>query len=174
MDFGHYSQRAAALVNAELGSEADLREHLSARPWLVVRLSAADLLPLQTVQQELAGLVDASAGGDGADVVNRLNDLLGRHPIRPRVSGHDESSWHLHVNDDSASVAETVISECLLGLAILVTEQGATRLGRCAAENCNNAFVDTSANSSRRFCSTRCSTRTNVAALRRRQQLNRA
>ena len=110
------------------------------------------------------------AGGDGAEVVRRLNDLLSRHPIRPRVSGHDESSWHLHVNDESASTAETMISEALLGLAILVTEIGATRLGRCAADNCTNAFVDTSANSSRRFCSTRCSTRTNVAALRRRRK----
>lgn len=106
-------------------------------------------------------------------MVRRLNELLSRHPIRPRVSGHDETSWHLHVNDDDAPAAETVISEILLGLAILVTELGATRLGRCAAENCTNAFVDTSPNSSRRFCSTRCSTRTNVAALRRRQQLNR-
>ena len=174
MDFAHYSQRAAALVNADLSSEATLRDHLSARPWLVGRLAFADLVPLRAAQRDLADLVDASAGGDGVEVVNLLNDLLSRHPIRPRVSGHDESSWHLHVNDDDASVAETVISEALLGLAILVTEVGATRLGRCAAESCTNAFVDTSANSSRRFCSTRCSTRTNVAALRRRkqQQLN--
>jgi predicted RNA-binding Zn ribbon-like protein len=173
VDFGHYSQRAAALVNADLSTEATLREHLSARPWLVERLESADLPPLRAVQAELSALVDASAGGDGPEVVRQLNDLLSRHPIRPRVSGHDETSWHLHVNDDDAPVAETVISEILLGLAILVTEMGATRLGRCAAENCTNAYVDTSANTSRRFCSTRCSTRTNVAALRRRQQLNR-
>ena len=173
MDFAHYSQRAAALVNADLSSETTLRDHLSGRPWLVEQITFADLVPLQTVQKELAGLVDASAGGDGADVVLRLNALLSRHPIRPWVSGHDESSWHLHVNDENASVAETVISEVLLGLAILVTEVGATRLGRCAAETCTNAFVDTSPNSSRRFCSPRCSTRTNVAALRRRKQLSR-
>jgi len=170
VDFAHYSQTAAALVNADLSSKATLREHLSERSWLLDRVSAADLVSLRVVQTDLAGLVDASAGGDGADVVHRLNDLLSKHPIRPRISGHDESSWHLHVNDDDASVADTVISEALLGLAILVTEVGATRLGRCAAESCVNAFVDTSANHSRRFCSTRCSTRTNVAALRRRKQ----
>jgi hypothetical protein len=170
VDFGHYSQRAVALVNADLSSKAALREHLAVRPWLVEQLQPADLAPLQALQRDLSALVDASAAGDGGQVVHRLNDLLGRHPIRPRVSGHDESSWHLHVNDENASVAEVVISEALLGLAILVTEVGATRLGRCAAESCTNAFVDTSANASRRFCSTRCSTRTNVAALRRRKQ----
>jgi predicted RNA-binding Zn ribbon-like protein len=170
VDFADYSNRAAALVNADLSSQESLRTQLADQPWLVEQLSSADLEPLRTVQRDLAQLVDASAGGDGAEVVRRLNDLLSRHPIRPRVSGHDESSWHLHVNDDSASAAETMISEALLGLAILVTEIGATRLGRCAAESCTNAFVDTSANSSRRFCSTRCSTRTNVAALRKRRQ----
>jgi predicted RNA-binding Zn ribbon-like protein len=170
VDFAYYSQRAAELVNADLSSEATLRAHLSAQPWLLGRLSPSDLAPLRSVQRELAGLVDASAGGDGADVVRRLNDLLGVHPIRPRVSGHDESSWHLHVNDDeNASLAETLISEALFGLAMLVTEVGATRLGRCAAASCAKAFVDTSANSSRRFCSTRCGTRTNVAAMRRRR-----
>jgi predicted RNA-binding Zn ribbon-like protein len=122
------------------------------------------------VQRDLGAVVDASAAGDGAEVVRLLNDLLSNHPIRPRVSGHDESTWHLHVNDQNASVAETLTGEALLGLAILVSEMGATRLGRCAASGCRGAFVDTSANSSRRFCSTRCATRTNVAALRRRRQ----
>ena len=170
MDFADYSNRAVDLVNADLGSDEALREFVSGRPWLAGQLTPADLGPLRVVQRDLAGLVDASAGGEGAEVVHRLNDLLERHPIRPRVSGHDESSWHLHVSDESASAAETLISEALLGLVLLVTEVGATRLGRCAAENCTNAFVDTSANSSKRFCSTRCSTRTNVAALRKRRQ----
>jgi predicted RNA-binding Zn ribbon-like protein len=170
VDFTSYAQGAAALVNARLDSEADLQTHLQTRPWLGSRATADDLAPLRALQHGLGALVDASAAGDGGEVVRRLNELLGDHPVRPRVSGHDETTWHLHVNDESASVAETLSSEALLGLAILVTEMGATRLGSCAASNCGNAFVDTSANSSRRFCSTRCSTRMNVAALRRRKQ----
>ena len=90
-------------MNADLGSDEALREFLSGRPWLAGQLTPADLEPLRAVQRDLAGLVDASAGGEGAEVVHRLNDLLGRHPIRPRVSGHDESSWHLHLSDESAS-----------------------------------------------------------------------
>lgn len=170
MDFTSYAQGAAELVNADLDTKAALRSHLQARPWLAERVVAADVEPLRAVQCDLARVVDASAAGDGGEVVRRLNELLDAHPVRPRVSGHDESTWHLHVNDESASVAETLTSEALLGLAILVTEVGATRLGRCAASTCTNTFVDTSANSSRRFCSTRCATRTNVAAFRRRRQ----
>lgn len=169
MDFTSYAQGAAELVSADLTDVAGLETHLQSRPWLGERVSPKDLAPLRSVQRELNALVDASAAGDGPEVVSLLNDLLSKNPIRPRVSGHDESTWHLHVNDQNATVAETLISESLLGLAILVGEEGATRLGRCAAEGCAGAFVDTSANSSRRFCSTRCATRTNVAALRRRR-----
>ena len=171
MDFTDYANEAAALTNARLDTEADLRAYLEPRPWLLERASGADVIPLRGVQIELGALVDASAAGDGAAVVRGLNHLLGEHPIRPRISGHDEKSWHLHVNDESDSVAATLIGEALFGLTLMVTEVGATRLGRCAAAGCGNAFVDVSANRSRRFCSTRCSTRTNVAALRRRKQL---
>ncbi|MBA3339672.1 MAG: CGNR zinc finger domain-containing protein [Geodermatophilaceae bacterium] len=170
MDFTSYAQEASNLVNAHFDTETSLRTHLQARPWLAENVRGGDIAPLLRLQHDLSGLVDASADGDGAEMVRRLNELLGAHPIRPRVSGHDESTWHLHVHDQSASVAEYLSSEALLGLAILVTELGATRLGRCAASKCSDAFVDTSANRSRRFCSTRCATRTNVAALRRRRQ----
>ncbi|MGB9376555.1 MAG: CGNR zinc finger domain-containing protein [Mycobacteriales bacterium] len=169
MDFTSYAQGAAVLVNAELEDLDSLRAMLESRPWLAERVGAKDLGPLRAAQSRLGALVDASAAGDGPGVVALLNDLLSAHPISPRVSGHDEGSWHLHVNDDNASVAETLVSEALLGLAILISESGPTRFGRCDADGCNAAYLDTSANNSRRFCSTRCATRTNVAALRRRR-----
>jgi len=169
VDYTSYAQRAVDLVNADLTTTENLVAHLEHRPWLAAQVTSSDLAPLRVVQAELGTLVDASAAGEGAAVVAVLNDLLARHPVRPRVSGHDESSWHLHVNDTGASTSETLTSEALLGLVLLVTEVGATRLGRCASTTCERAFVDTSANSSRRFCSSRCSTRENVAALRRRR-----
>ena len=44
------------------------------------------------------------------------------------------------------------------------------RLGVCHASSCDNVFVDTSPNQSRRYCSDRCSSRANVAAYRARQK----
>jgi predicted RNA-binding Zn ribbon-like protein len=159
-----------ALLNAPLATEEDLRAHLTHRPWLAGLVRAADLPVLAEFRARLGEMADASAAQDGPAAVAALNGLLAKHPIRPMISGHDESSWHLHVQHDNATAAEMICAEALFGLAVLVSEHGATRIGRCAATDCDNAFIDTSANSSRRFCSTRCSTRMNVAALRRRKQ----
>jgi predicted RNA-binding Zn ribbon-like protein len=169
VDYTSYVQEAVDLVNADLATTEKLVAHLEHRPWLSAQVAASDLAPLRLVQAQLATLVDASTAGDGAAVVAVLNDLLARNPVRPRVSGHDETSWHLHVNDAGASASQTLTREALLGLVLLVTQVGATRLGRCASTTCERAFVDTSANNSRRFCSSRCSTRENVAALRQRR-----
>lgn len=170
MDSVAYAQRAVDLINAPLSGLEDLRSLLVARPWLAERLRSEDVPVLQELRARLAELADASAADDGARVVAGLNALLAVHPIRPTISGHDPGSWHLHVQDESAAVCETLCAESLFGLTMMVCEHGATRIGRCAATGCDNAFIDTSANRSRRFCSTRCSTRTNVAALRRRRQ----
>jgi len=157
------------LLNADLSSVGRLEQHLSSRPWLVERIHAGDPAALRRFQRHLAAIADASAAGDGAEAVALLNRLLARHAIHPRISGHDAGTWHLHVSDTDASVADTLAAEALFGLTLLVTEMGATRLGRCSAAGCHQAFVDTSTNGSRRFCSTRCATRTNVANYRQRR-----
>jgi len=168
MDFTHYAEDAVALVNADLDSLDDARELLADRQWLAEQVTAADLRPLRRLQAELAAVFDASAAGDEPVVVERLNDLLLRHPVRPRISGHDHESWHLHVNYSDAPVAEVVAAESLYGMALVVTELGADRFGRCAATSCQRAYLDGSANRSKRFCSSRCASRTNVAAYRSR------
>ena len=67
-------------------------------------------------------------------------------------------------------MAARYAANAVMGLAVLVTQLGLDRLGICAAAGCRNAFVDTSTNRSRRYCSDRCATRANVAAYRARQK----
>jgi predicted RNA-binding Zn ribbon-like protein len=86
------------------------------------------------------------------------------------ISDHDPSNLHMHVTNRASSVAELLIAESLMGLANLVCDLGATRLGICSGTRCDNVFVDTSPNQSRRYCSDRCSSRANVAAFRARQR----
>jgi hypothetical protein len=169
MDFGHYAEGAAGLVNTDLSSVESLQESLDDRDWLRERVTPADLRSLKRFCADLSVVIDDSAAGNEIAVVDRLNELLEQHPVRPRISGHDAETWHLHVNDSTDSVASILIGEALYGMALAVTQVGADRFGRCADETCNAAFFDSTANHSKRFCSSRCATRTNVAAYRQRR-----
>jgi CGNR zinc finger/Putative stress-induced transcription regulator len=169
VDFGHYAESAAELVSADLESVEALQDYLVDRDWLRPNVCANDLRLLRRFQADLHAVVDDSAAGEDKAVVRRLNDLLVQHPVRPRISGHDTGTWHLHVNDRNDSVASVLIGEALFGMTLAVTELGADRFGWCAADSCGNAFFDGTANHSKRFCSTRCATRTNVAAHRQRR-----
>ena len=170
MDFIRYAEAAAALLNADLAEVDGLAAHLADRPRLQERATDRDCMLLRKLQRELRPVFDAGEAGDVAAVVDGLNGLLARHPLTPQVSGHDGNALHLHVGTGEASVAEQLTGESLLGLATLVCDLGADRLGVCQAAPCNHAFVDASPNRSRRYCSERCSSRANVAAYRARQK----
>ena len=170
MDFLRYAEAAAALLNADLSEVDRLSAHLADRPWLRERATDRDCMLLRKLQRELRPIFDSGEAGDVAAVVSGLNALLSRHPVTPQISGHDDQRPHLHVATGAASVAEQIVGESLLGLATLVCDLGPDRLGVCAAAPCTNAFVDTSPNRSRRYCSERCSSRANVAAYRARRR----
>jgi hypothetical protein len=170
VDFIRYAEASAALLNADLADPDALVEHLADRSWLHPSVTPADVRDLQEFQAELRPVFEASEQDRVPLVVSHLNELLAKHPVTPMISDHDPSNLHLHVANRSASVAELLIGESLMGLATLVCDLGATRLGVCQASPCTQVFVDTSPNQSRRYCSDRCSSRANVAAFRARQR----
>jgi predicted RNA-binding Zn ribbon-like protein len=170
MDFIRYAEASAALVNADLDAPDALLEHLTDRSWLHPSVTSADVRDLRRFQAELRPVFEASADERVSDVVSHLNELLARHPVTPMISDHDPANLHMHVANRSASVAELLVGESLMGLATLVCDLGATRLGVCHSSPCTHVFVDTSPNQSRRYCSDRCSSRANVAAYRARQK----
>lgn len=170
MDFLRYADSSAALLNTELPDVDALVSHLGGRSWLQPQVTEQDLSSLQRFQVELRPVFEASDRGDVSAVVSKLNVLLIKHPVTPMISDHDMSDLHMHVANRAATVSDLLISESLMGLANLVCDLGATRLGLCQAAKCENVFVDTSPNQSRRYCSERCSSRANVAAYRARQK----
>ena len=170
MDFLRYAEWSAALLNTELPDIDALVSHLTERSWLQPQVTEQDLPSLQSFQAELRPVFKASDRGDVGAVVSTLNDLLVKHPVTPMISDHDPADLHMHVANRAASVSELLISESLMGLANLVCDLGATRLGLCHAVKCDHVFVDASPNQSRRYCSERCSSRANVAAYRARQK----
>ena len=173
MDFVRYAERSAALLNTEITDVEALRTHLADRSRLAGQSIDRDCMLLRKLQRELRPAFEASAEGDGATVVDLLNELMVRYPVTPRISDH-AGDLHIHAASKSHSVAELLVSEALLGLANLVCDLGPTRLGICDASTCTDVYVDTSPNASRRYCSDRCSSRANVAAYRARQKQSQA
>jgi predicted RNA-binding Zn ribbon-like protein len=166
VDFVRYAEQAADLVNAEIGDTSDLVIYLQPRPWLAERVNDRDTKAVRQLRSTLRSLF----GADDTAIVTGLNNLLREHPVSPFISGHDAQSWHLHVAERESSVAETLAAEALMGMAVVVCDLGADRFGVCDASNCANAYVDTSPNRSRRYCSDRCSSRANVAKFRARKR----
>ena len=119
---------------------------------------------------EAADLVRAVAeAGDQPTVVARLNDLLAVARPRPYATDHD-GDLHLHWAREDAGALEQLTTTVAIGLSQVVTQHGWQRLGVCSAEGCDDVYVDTSRNASRRYCSNTCASRSTVAAYRARRK----
>ena len=103
------------------------------------------------------------------DVLTRLNELLALARPRPYATDHD-GELHLHYARPDAPVLEQLTTTVAMGLSQVVVQHGWQRLGVCSAEGCDNVYVDTSRNASRRYCSNTCASRSTVAAYRARQK----
>ena len=170
MDFVRYAEATAGLLNAELPDRDALLRLLASRQWLHPSATERDATVLRRFQRELRPVFEASDLEDVRGVIGGLNALMEKYPITPMISDHDADDLHLHVATRADSVSQLLIGEALLGLATLVCDLGPTRMGVCSDAKCDQVYVDTSPNQSRRYCSDRCSSRANVAAYRARQK----
>lgn len=182
MDFEDYAALATDLVSSRpdgrspddpLANAAGLRAFLASRPWMAERAGDADVAPLVGLRADLRQVFDAAGEGRSAEMVRVLNGLLTRHRPRPSISGHDNSDWHLHLAPTDIAVADEYAAGAVMGLTMAFLDLGPDRFGTCADERCGGVFLDTSRNRSRRYCSERCATRANVAALRSRRRATR-
>jgi predicted RNA-binding Zn ribbon-like protein len=180
VDIASYGDHAIDLANT-WSPNTDPSELMpdvaAARNFLRGRVAGADTAD----EQDLALLYEARerfravlTAPDDTTAVERLNALLRRHPVHPLVSGHDGGHWHLHLADDDRPPGELLVAGAAFGLAAWLLEAGMDRRGQCDAHDCDDVYVDTSRNHSRRYCSTTCSNRANVAAHRARQRAARA
>ncbi|WP_225802601.1 ABATE domain-containing protein [Streptomyces sp. NK15101] len=185
MELAHYSDFAVRLVNTEeparnkdtLTSVEVLRDLFGPATQMARRVTEADLPRFRTVRARLRAVFAAADEGDHTGAVDLLNSLLLEFPVSPQISGHDtldeegRPRWHMHLADHSSNATTGYAAISAMGLAFHLTEFGADRLGLCQAPPCRNAYLDTSTNRSRRYCSDRCATRANVAAYRARKRL---
>ncbi|MGV9320475.1 CGNR zinc finger domain-containing protein [Streptomyces sp. NPDC003660] len=185
MELAHYSDYAVRLVNSEepgqgkdsLTSVEAVRDLFGGNASAARRATDADVTRFRSVRGRLRAVFEAADGGDETLAVDLLNSLLLEFPVSPQISGHDHRDddgrplWHMHLADHPSNATAGYAAIAAMGLAFHLTEYGVDRLGLCQAAPCRNAYLDTSTNRSRRYCSDRCATRANVAAYRARKRL---
>jgi len=103
------------------------------------------------------------------ELVQSVNDMLRRVRALPQLVRHDHWGYHLHATPPEAPLADRMAVEAAMAIVDVVRTDELGRLQVCAAGDCEDVLVDLSKNRSRRFCSTTCANRTNVAAFRARR-----
>lgn len=176
---------AVHLVNSEepaTGTDAlrtleDMRAWLAALPgplaaWGAARsttATAADQRGLRRLRGRLRPAFEAAGAGDEAAAAAVVNGLLRHAPVRP-VLAPVNGQWRLALADDSPSLVTSYLAVAVLGLAQAIEEGALSRMGVCAALGCRVAYLDDSPKGARRYCSSRCASRSHVAAHRARRR----
>ncbi|MDQ1691037.1 MAG: hypothetical protein QOD87_1145, partial [Pseudonocardiales bacterium] len=83
---------------------------------------------------------------------------------------HDEWNYHIHATTSDTPLAERMAVEAAMAMGDVVRMNELGRLQVCADTDCEDVFIDLSKNRSRRFCSSTCGNRANVAAYRARRR----
>jgi predicted RNA-binding Zn ribbon-like protein len=172
VNYDHYTDReaalAAALVNG-IDDPEDLRALLVANHVSAIGdLTPAVMADIGRLRPRLRRIFETT---DGAVAAAEINDLLCEARALPQITNHDGEEWHLHYTPVEAPLAVRLAAEAAMGLAIVMRDAGLERLKICASDSCEDVFIDTSRNRSRRFCDpATCGNRTNVAAYRARRR----
>lgn len=133
-----------------------------------VRLSAAQARALAGEAARLRSVFERVEDGDLDAAARTVNALLAELRPTPYLESHDGEPWHLHYHSPAHEPVASWAGSCSLALAIVLGGEYATRLGVCAAPQCDRVYVDVSRNGTRRFCSTACQNRVKAAAHRAR------
>jgi predicted RNA-binding Zn ribbon-like protein len=131
-----------------------------------ITLDDNDLAEVRQVRERIRPVFQA----EPAEAARILNDLLAEYAVRPYLSDHDGSPWHLHVAKPEATWAEWLAAGTALGLAGFAAGHGFGAIHGCAAPDCERVFVNPAERRPRRFCGPTCSSRTRVASYRARQR----
>jgi predicted RNA-binding Zn ribbon-like protein len=149
-----------------------LARFLDDREFTVIQpLTRDDLESVRALRTRLRGIFQSSSEEDAVGV---LNAILRDCRALPLLTRHDEESWHMHVTEPDAPVAEQVGAVGAMGLLTVIGGGGFSRLHVCDGRRCEEVFVDASRNQSRRYCSPAiCGNRAHAAARRARERQRR-
>jgi predicted RNA-binding Zn ribbon-like protein len=164
----------AALVNTARDPAGDTLTDLAAlealmatggSDWTGVRTrDEREIQAVRDMRHRLAGIWTMNPD-EAAEFVNALLREAG---AIPQLVKHGGWNYHFHATSLRTPLAQRMAVEAAMAFSDLIRADQLDRLRTCAAADCENVLVDLSKNHSRRFCSTACSNRVNVAAYRAR------
>lgn len=171
MQFNTYTS-AGALIAAELASDpaADAPTISSVLTQYEVHQPLPTAGQLTQLHRWAEGLRQVFGAGSARERAESVDALLIASQCRPRLVSHDGLPHHLHYASVGSDLASRVKALTAAGLAHVIDEGEGARLRCCQRSGCPVAFVDTSRNGRRRFCSVRCANQVNVALHRARQR----
>jgi predicted RNA-binding Zn ribbon-like protein len=163
---------AAALVNTGRGGREDLSDvtaldrFVGEWGWTGSRAhDQAELDAVRALRFRLAKLWEC----DTDQAAALVNTLLREASALPQLVKHGGWDYHIHATSADAPLADRIAVEAAVAFADVIRSGQLDRLRACAASDCGDVLVDLSKNRSRRFCSTTCANRVNVAAYRTRR-----
>lgn len=153
------------------GRLEQLRQILADHEFMRVHSATAEeMAALGDRLVSIGRIVRSLPAADLETAVTAVNGQLEACAIAPSLSSHDGFPLHIHWTGPSTPFAHQVAVDLLMAVAQTLCDHGTARFGRCAADECERVFYDTTKNRSRRFCADpRCASRTHTAAHRARQ-----
>ena len=134
--------------------------------------SAASVRRVATRIEALLPFLSELPDLDTDTAAARVSEELTEITITPVIVDHGGIGHHLHWTPSTATFDDQVLADMLMALAWEVCDNGTIRFGRCAADDCERLFYDSTRNRSKRFCSDpRCASRTHTADHRARKRV---
>lgn len=127
--------------------------------------TVADVADLRAIRPRLRNLLSAERD----EAVRMVNRILVEFDACPRLVRHDSLDWHIHAVSDDDPLPNRILVDTAMAMVDVIRADEMSRLGVCAADECEGLVLDLSRNRSRRFCSTACGNREAVAAYRARR-----
>ena len=164
-------QAAVALANSAEGVDTlttldDLDRYVREHEFTGSRThDQAELDAVRALRAELWELLTS----DRDTTVAVVNRMLASRSALPQLVRHEGWDWHLHATDPADPLVDRIAVEAAMAMIDVIRLDELSRLGTCAADDCEAIVLDLSRNRSRRFCSTSCGNRVAVAAYRARQ-----
>ncbi len=147
----------------------ELRQILTVDPPSLVELDEQAVTPMMDLATRVEAICTMLIANRVDEAAANVNTMLGEQSAHPHLA-FEAGRWRLHHHPADAPLMAMWTAIAAEVFARVIDAGRYDRIGRCEAPDCNDLFVDTSKNGTRRFCSTTCQNRVKAAAYRRRQR----